>query len=118
VLDPLEPGRYTYSAETIIGQDRHVKQGQIHVLAVNLEDLFTTADHKVLEQLAEDKQGQFYAENQYDELLSFATSLEPGEESTRIESRWTDLLQLKFLLFFIVFLLTLEWLLRRWFGTR
>jgi hypothetical protein len=117
-LDPLKPGVYNYSAETIIGQERFKKQGQIHVQDLLLEDMFTRADFSVLEKLAVQKNGKSFTSDQYDDLLSFVTDLEPGDESVRIETKWINLLQIKYLLFLIVFLLTMEWLLRRWFGTR
>ncbi len=103
VLDPLKPGRYSYTAETNIGPNLFTKQGQFFVLDVNLEDMFSTADFQVLEQLAMQKEGRFFTKDQYDNLLSFAKELEPGEEFTRTESKWIDLLQLKYLLFLLFF---------------
>ncbi len=117
-LDPLSPGVYNYSAETIIGQDKFKKQGRIHIQDVRLEDLNVRADFNVMKYLADNKNGRFFTINQYDDLLNFVSDLEPGDESVRIESKWINLLHVKYLLFFIVFLLTMEWLLRRWFGTR
>jgi hypothetical protein len=118
VLDPLKPGIYNYSADTRIGNDQFSKQGQIHILDVKLEDLFTTADFGLLEDIARQKNGRFFTAGDYNDILSFAGSIEKGDESVQTESRWINLLQLKYLIFIIVFLLTLEWLLRRWFGTR
>lgn len=118
VLDPLGPGIYNYTAETSLGSDSFKKQGQIHVLDVKLEEMFTTADFRLLKELARQKDGRFFEQDEFTDLLSFAGSIEQGQESLLTESRWINLLQIKHLIFLIVFLLTLEWLLRRWFGTR
>ena len=117
-LDQLIPGQYVYHCYTQVSDKEVRKSGVIQVIETPLENLDTKARFSDLKQLANLKGGHFYTMSQKSELLNYLGKLEGDDVPTYKESRWVNLLNWRYLLFIIIFLFSVEWILRRWSGTR
>lgn len=117
-LDQLIPGQYVYHCYTQISNNEIRKSGVVQVLETPLENLDTQARFNDLEHLASLKGGEFFTDSQKSELLRYLGKIDGDSVPSYIESRWVNLLNWRYLLFIIVFLFSLEWILRRWSGTR
>lgn len=117
-LDQLIPGQYVYHCYTQISNNEIRKSGVVQVLETPLENLDTQARFNDLEYLASLKGGEFFTDSQKSELLRYLGKIDGDSVPSYIESRWVNLLNWRYLLFIIVFLFSLEWILRRWSGTR
>jgi len=117
-LDHLKPGQYAYQCHTMVLNKEIQKSGIVQVLETPLENLDTQARFSDLRQLADIKRGKFFSENQKSELLKYLGRVEGENIPAYRESRWVNLLNWRYLLFIIVLLFSMEWILRRWSGTR
>jgi len=113
----LPVGSYTYKANTSFNGEAYSSSGQFSVEPIQLELFNTTADHGVLNLLSEKFGGKLYTPDQIQNLgeeLRNSSNLKPiiyQSSSTKsvIDYKWIALLALG--------LLTLEWGIRRYFGT-
>jgi len=113
----LPVGSYTYTAKTSFNGQAYDASGQFSVEPIQLELFNTTADHGILNLLSEKFGGKLFSPNQIQSLgaeLTNSSKLKPiiyQSSSTKsvIDYKWIALLALA--------LLTLEWGIRRYFGT-
>lgn len=117
-LNQLIPGQYIYHCYTHISNTEIRKSGVVQVLEIPLENMDTQARFDDLEHLAILKGGKFFTESQKSDLLNYLRKVDGDNVPSYNESRWVNLLNWRYLLFIIVFLFSLEWILRRWSGTR
>ena len=113
----LPVGNYTYSAKTILAEQELIKHGAFRVAASQHEILETKANFQLLNQIAKNTGGQFFHVNEIDELF---IELEKSRlvKSKKIKQPvFQDLLDLKWLFVFIVLLFSMEWFLRKFWGT-
>jgi len=112
-LDDLDAGDYSYSAkvkrgDVEIGEDK----GKFSVGSLTVEFLKTTMDKQLLEQLAFKTGGEFATSNDFNSLLEkiLSRKFEPKENVQRSE---IELWHWQYMLGAIVFLLAMEWFVRR-----
>lgn len=117
-LNGFKPGIYQYSAFTKFGDEEFTSSGEFMIRNFMNEKKNPTADFNALSKLATSKNGRFFTPDQEDQLISFIDNLKKSPSTVRSELRWIDLINVKWLLGILVLLLSLEWFLRRWFGTR
>jgi hypothetical protein len=117
-INGFVPGTYRYSAETRLGTENFQRTGEMTMLVRPLEQLAPVADFASLRLMAANTNGRFFGPGQEDALLSSLSSFEPSEIRIRTEYKWYDLINFKSLLAVLIFLLAMEWFLRRWFGIR
>ena len=112
----LETGNYSFTASTKWGGESYSKEGRFVVTPVNLEARNTQADHEMLKQLAEKYNGAFFSQNQMDSL---ADTLLNNEEIKPVRFSRLDyrpLIDIEWILVFILLLLSAEWFLRKYHG--
>ncbi len=112
----LPVDNYTFRASVTVGGQRLTYDGQFSVQPIQLELYETTADHNLLRLLSEKYGGRtlYPAElGALPELLSASETIKPVIYQT---SRTRLLINLKWIFFLLLALLTLEWFLRRYFG--
>ena len=108
-------GIYRYTATTRLDGKTETDRGEFIVQANQLEALTSQADHNLLYQLATQTGGSFFLPEQLtnlQELLlnqNFKPVLYPSE-------RLLDIINLKWIFFLLLALLSLEWFLRKYFG--
>lgn len=115
-LGLLPPGEYKYEAKVKINNELFVKQGSILVKEVIAERLNTVADHQLLYQLAFRTGGKLFYPAELKKLqdeISNNQLIKPITYSTNLT---TSLLDLKWLFFLILILLSAEWFLRKRFA--
>ncbi len=110
-------GNYSFNAEVMSSGQQLTYNGQFSVQPIQLEVYETTADHRLLRLLSEKYGGEMIYPAQ---LSSIAEKInQKGSvlpviyETTKTRS----VINLKWIFFLLLGLLTLEWFLRRYFGT-
>lgn len=112
------PGTYRYTAETRLGTETYRREGVMNMLVRPVEQTGPVAEYTALRSVSAYSNGKFFAPGQEESLLSYLRDLKPSEISVRKEFKWYDLINFKSLLAVLIFLLAMEWFLRRWFGIR
>ena len=117
-INGFAPGLYHYSAVTRLGGESLQRTGSMDMLVRPVEQTEPVADFEALRSMARATNGKFFYTGQEVSLIDYLNTLKPAEIKIREEFKWYDLINLKWLLPFLIFLLALEWFLRRWFGVR
>lgn len=109
----LEQGKYRFKAISKQGDLPVTAEGEFTIIQSDIESLNTKADHQLLNAMASLTGGKMYFPDQLaelaDELLK-RTDLKPISYS---EVKLRDLIDLKWLLFLLIFWLSLEWFIRK-----
>jgi hypothetical protein len=112
----LPSGTYTYKATTEYGGKSFQATGSFDVKAIRVEERRTKADHQLLYRLAEGTGGKMYLAQDFNGLESdirAAKDIVPVIYSTE---RVEELIESKWLFFFIILLLVAEWFIRKFKG--
>jgi len=112
----LPSGSYSFNASIKLGETEYVEEGSFYVKKIQIELTDTKANFRSLNQIAEKTGGEFYLPEQIGELIS---SLESSNQlrTQKIETQvYQEFLSMKWLFFVILFLLVLEWFLRKYWG--
>lgn len=112
-LGRLPEGLYRYTAKTQYNGETLTTEGSFAVEALHLEQANLTADHALLRSLSAITGGKMYYPDQLDELRDELTSLKPVIYT---HTRFSELLNLPWVLILIVLLLGAEWVLRKYHG--
>lgn len=109
----LSPGEYTYVANVKIGDKSYTKSGAISIREMVAEKINTVANHQLLYQLAKQNGGNLYYSNQLDELQKAILSNPNIQTITYSHKTLSDLINLRWIFFIILLLLSTEWFLRK-----
>lgn len=112
-LGRLPEGLYRYTAKTQYNGETLTTEGSFAVEALHLEQANLTADHALLRSISAITGGKMYYPDQLDELRDELTSLKPVIYT---HTRFSELLNLPWVLILIVLLLGAEWVLRKYHG--
>jgi hypothetical protein len=112
----IGPGSYTYEAKVLNSTEYPIKKGRFSVNAVQLELVQTKADHALLLSMANESGGKLFYPEQSGELIETLKQDSQMKPIVYEEESIELLLGYKWLLAFIVGLLSLEWLIRKWNG--
>lgn len=113
----LPPGEYSYTARTKLGDKTYTKTGLFSIAPVFAELANTVADHKLLYTLAQKRGGKMYYPNQFDALLADLEKRDDIVPVSYTRQRLDDMINLRWLFFILLGLLSLEWFLRKWSGS-
>ena len=112
----LPVGDYNFRANTNYNGENFDYTGQFSVQPIQLESYAMTADHNMLKLLSEKYGGElFYPDN----IASIAPLIQSGETLKPViyeTAKTKPVINLKWLFFLLLTLLTTEWFLRRYFG--
>ena len=114
-IDDLPSGLYNYSAYTTLNGKRHQVAGQFSVENPDLEAADLTADHLVLRKLAQESGAKFYTNTELAALKSDFAEIE-APAIIHTQERELLLLNLPWILFALILLVTAEWLTRKMMG--
>lgn len=112
----LPAGNYTFDAEVSIGEETHTEHGNFAVSAVNLENMVTRANHRMLFQLASQTGGAFYTPGEIDEIINQIKNSDSLKPVSYFQDMISELLNMHRILIVIIILLSVEWFLRRYWG--
>jgi hypothetical protein len=112
----LPPGVYTYTATSNVDGKVHQDKGEFIVQQLQLEALNAQADHNLLYQLASKTDSRLYFPNEVEQLQ--ADILNAGYRNVLYSSETLeDLVNLRWLFFILLGLISAEWLLRKYNGS-
>lgn len=110
-------GEYKYKATVKVNNQVFTQSGIITVKAIVAEKTITVANHQLLYQLATGTGGKLFYKNELEKLKQELLSNETIKPITYSQKQLSDLIDLKWIFFLIIGLLTLEWFLRKRSGT-
>jgi hypothetical protein len=115
-LGTMPVGTYTYIAKVTSGNNTYNKTGQFIVAALQAELIETKANHQLLNNIALQSGGQLFYKNQLAELEKAIEQNENIKPVIYKQNEVKELLNLKWIFFVILGLLSLEWFIRKWNG--
>ena len=113
-INNLLPGDYTYKV-SVLGQNIQ-KSGSFKITDYEVEEQFTNANTKKLQQLALKSNTSLYYQNDIDALIEELTNNKAYYTIQKQLKKEKELIEWKWLLFAILSLLTIEWFIRKYFG--
>ncbi|MCF8378423.1 MAG: hypothetical protein K9H49_02530 [Bacteroidales bacterium] len=112
----LPEGFYTYEARAKGGQKLFSKAGEFTISSVKIESTNTLADHHLLFNLANKYGGEMIYPSQIKELPQIIASRDDIKPVIYTQKKFTELLNLPWLLGLIILFLSLEWFARKRLG--
>lgn len=112
-LGLLTPGEYKFEAFVKIKDELFTKNGLIIVKEVVAERINTVANHQLLYQIASQTGGKLVYPNDLEKLKNELLTNEQIKSITYSQITTSPLIELKFLFWTILLLLTLEWFFRK-----
>ncbi|KAF0238549.1 MAG: hypothetical protein FD181_921 [Prolixibacteraceae bacterium] len=112
----LPEGDYTFTAGVELGGNTLTETGKFAITPVNLENLDLQANHNLLFQLAAESGGKFYLPNQSEQMVSGLKNSNRLKASSYFQEMINELLNLKWVFFVALLLLSVEWFLRKFWG--
>jgi len=109
----FSPGEYNYTANVKIGDKTYSKTGIINIKEIVAEKINTVANHQLLYQLAKQNNGNLYSTKQLNDLKQSILSNTNIQTITYSHKTLSDLINLKWIFFIILTLLSTEWFLRK-----
>ncbi len=112
-LGRLPEGLYRYTAQTQYNGETLTTEGSFAVEALHLEQANLTADHALLRSISAITGGKMYYPDQLSELSDELSAFKP---IIYTHTRYSELLNLPWVLVLIILLLGAEWVLRKYHG--
>ncbi|MEM1321854.1 MAG: hypothetical protein AAGG75_16460 [Bacteroidota bacterium] len=109
-------GNYTFRGQVMNSGKQLTYNGQFSVQPIQLEIYETTADHRLLTLISEKYGGQMIAPAGLGQLASLLQNKETVKPIVYQTSKTRPVINIKWIFFVLLGLLTLEWFLRRYFG--
>lgn len=116
-IGKLKAGLYKWEASTNFNGKKYDKTGEFIVEDISLEAQDLSANFDVLLELTDYSKGKFYTLSQWEDLLNDLDSNELLSSTQYEETVYANLIDLKWIFIILIVLLTIEWTLRRWFGS-
>ncbi|HRX12473.1 MAG TPA: hypothetical protein P5210_12525 [Draconibacterium sp.] len=107
---------YTFSAEVTIGDKTFNETGRFTITPVNFENLDLRANHNLLYQLSAQSGGRFYQPDEIEKLISELKNNNHLKATSYFQEMINEMLNLKWLFFVVLLLLSVEWFLRKFWG--
>lgn len=113
----LSIGNYSYEAITTVGNKPEKVKGRFAVIPLQVEYLQTTANHQLLNEMAAQSGGSLYYPSQIDALEKSIRESETIKPTRYTQPEVKSWINLKWIFFTILALLSVEWFVRKWNGT-
>ncbi|MCI2228440.1 VWA domain-containing protein [Polaribacter sp. MSW13] len=113
-IENLPFGNYTYKIN-VKGQNIN-KYGRFFITDYQVEEQFTSANHKKLSILAEKSGGKLYYKNNTDNLLKDLLRNKSYHITQKSIIKQQNLIDWKWILFIVISLFTIEWFIRKYYG--
>lgn len=113
----LPPGKYSFEASTKMGETAFQETGSFQVSQLQLELARTNANFQVLYQIARNTGGQFFTASEFNELIFKLKEDEKLKAQKTRQLIFQDVIAMKWLFFFVLLILCLEWFLRKYWGS-
>lgn len=110
-------GNYKYHAYCTFGEKKYSKKGSFTILPVNIEAENTIANFNTLYKISNKTQGKMFYTNQFKDLILSLNNNSSIHSVYYYDKNIFDVINLKWIFFFILMLLSVEWFLRKFFGS-
>ena len=112
----LPQGIYRYHASCKISGKTESSAGEFTIKELQLEATNTTADHNMLRQLAEQTGGKFFLSEEIKQIAGYLIDSNIAKNIIHSKESLSELINLRWLLFLFLFLISLEWFVRKYKG--
>lgn len=109
-------GEYSYEAKVKYGDKLYTKSGIVMVKEIVSEKINTVANHQLLYQMAKQSGGKLFYKDQLEQLQKEILSSENIKSITYSHKQLTDLVNLQWIFYIILLMLSIEWFLRKYNG--
>ncbi len=116
IVDKLPPGSYTYSATLSGAKIKKTSSGKFEVQNVDIEAAIPHANMSLLKSIVYPSQGKFYPKSSIDQWFDDIRTKEYPDTIVN-EQSWRKAIDLRWLAALLMFLLILEWVLRKLWGS-
>lgn len=106
-------GRYNYNAEVKLGSNLFRQSGEFSVNALQLESASTVADHQVLYALSDRSGGRLFFPTQIKAISDSIISREDVKPVTFRQRKLTELINMPWVFFGLMALVSTEWFIRK-----
>jgi len=106
-------GNYRYEAKVKVGTKIYTEKGEFSVAALQVETTNTIADHQLLYSLAKKNGGEMIYPNQINKLAELLNSRDDIKPISHSEKKLSDMINLKWIFFLLLALISLEWFIRK-----
>jgi hypothetical protein len=110
-------GEYRYRARVEFGRETYTAEGFFTVSPLNLESINTVADHSLLYQMAQNSGGKMFFPTELDLLLEEIRNRQDIRPVLYTQHNFEDLINLRWIFFLLLALLTVEWFIRKYAGS-
>jgi len=110
------PGEYHFTAVTSVGESEYTETGDFTVMPVNAEKLETKANHRLLNLLSWETNGQFFLPDQTDLLVDTILGNRSIKPVKYFQTFMDEIVSLKWFFFVLILVLSSEWFLRKYWG--
>ena len=114
-ISSLPAGVYRYRASTTVLGKSELSSGEFVIRDIQLENLNLTADFDVLRQLSAKTGGKFFKNNQFEEIKQTILNHKVPDKIDATEDL-KEMINLRWIFFLILGLLTVEWVTRKYLG--
>ena len=116
-IGKLPQGTYTFTAHANLGDKELQKTGSFSVTPLQLEQSQTNANFQALYQMAQNTGGQFFTSENFDQLNEELKLKQQLKEGSYSQLLFRKLITMKWLFFFVLLVLSLEWFLKKYWGS-
>ena len=113
----LPAGMYSFTAKTDPGTGILTKSGNFVVSPLNLEDVNTVANHRLLNAMAEETGGSSFMPDNVQDIIEVIKNRDDIKPVVYSKKRYTDLVDFFPMLLLIILLMGAEWFLRKFHGS-
>ncbi len=106
-------GNYRYEAKVKVGVKVYSEHGEFSVAPLQAEITNTIADHQLLYALAKKSGGEMVYPGQLNKLEQLLNAREDIKPVSHSEKKLSDMINLKWIFFLLVSLISLEWFIRK-----
>ena len=114
-ISSLPAGVYRYRASTTVLGKSELSSGEFVIRDIQLENLNLTADFDVLRQLSAKTGGKFFKNNHFEEIKQTILNHRVTDKIDATEDL-KEMINLRWIFFLILGLLTVEWVMRKYLG--
>ena len=106
-------GEYKFEAKVKVGEKLYVQHGEFSVSPLQVELINTIADHQLLYSLAKKHNGELVYPNELEKLTEKLNSRTDIKSVSYSQNKLSDLINLKWIFFLLLALLSFEWFIRK-----
>ncbi len=112
----FDVGDYSYTAHVDMQGERFTQTGRFSVYPINIESINTVADHQLLYQLAASSNGKMYYPSELEQLFQDLQKRSDVVSVSSTEEKIVEMINLKWIFFVLLFFISIEWFLRKFYG--